>query len=320
MHQVGSPRSIVVFEAAARNLSFTQAAQELNVSQPAVSRQIRDLEEMIGCRLFHRNGNAIALTRSGQQLAESVEAGLGRISNTIIAISEIWKSESVAIRSHVTLLSNFVIPLWTGTEAADLNVAIEIQSARNDAPIAFEGPGIAILYGNGSWPGFVAERLLDDQLYPVCAPATRERYPEDDFHAIVQQEPLLQLSQYVDPEMNWSLWIERFNLRDAGKAGKPNFNDYEMLLQTCKAGRGVAIGSACIVAPSLEAGLLVRIGDISLNTDFGYYLVYDPIIAEAPRIRRLVRFFLENAERFSRKTRRISEASRPVQSSCGVNS
>ncbi len=311
MHQVGSPRSIVVFEAAARNLSFTQAAQELNVSQPAVSRQIRDLEEMIGCRLFHRSGNAIALTRSGQQLAEAVEAGLGRISHTIAAISEIWKSESVAIRSHVTLLSNFVIPLWTGVEAADLNVAIEIQSARNDAPIAFEGPGIAILYGNGSWPGYVAERLLDDQLYPVCAPATRERYPADDFRKIAQQEPLLQLSHYVDPEMNWSLWIERFDLKDAGKAGRPVFNDYEMLLQTCKAGRGLAIGSACIVAPSLETGSLVRIGDISFDTDFGYYLVYDPMIAEAPRIRRLVRFFQENAARFSHETRRISEASRP---------
>jgi LysR family transcriptional regulator, glycine cleavage system transcriptional activator len=312
MHQIGSPRSVVVFEAAARNLNFTQAAQELNVSQPAVSRQIRDLEEMIGCRLFHRSGNAIELTRSGQQLAEAVEAGLGRISSVITTISETWKSESVAIRSHVTLLSNFVIPLWTGTDAAKLNVAIEIQSARNDAPLAFEGPGIAILYGNGLWPGYAAERLLDDQLYPVCAPATRARYSDVDFGDMARQEPLLQLSNYVDPEMNWSLWIERFNLKDAGKAGKPVFNDYEMLLQTCKAGRGIAIGSACIIAPSLEAGSLVRVGDFSLDTDYGYYLVYDPMIAETPRIRRLLRFFLENAARFTQETRRISEASRPA--------
>lgn len=312
MHQVGSPRSIVVFEAAARNLSFTQAAQELNVSQPAVSRQIRDLEDMIGCRLFHRNGNAIALTRSGQQLAEAVEAGLGRISNTIAAISEVWKSHSVAIRSHVALLSNFVIPLWTGTEAAGLDVAIEIQSARNDAPIAFEGPGIAILYGDGVWPGYAAERLLDDQLYPVCAPATCQRYPGMEFRDVAREEPLLQLSNYVDPEMNWSLWIERFGLKDAGKAGRSVLNDYEMLLQTCKAGRGIAIGSACIVAPSLEAGSLVRIGDVSIDTDFAYYLVYDQMIAESPRIRRLLKFFLENAARFCEETRRISEACRPI--------
>jgi DNA-binding transcriptional LysR family regulator len=85
-----------------------------------------------------------------------------------------------------------------------------------------------------------------------------------------------------------------------------------MLLQTYKAGRGIAIGSACIVAPSLEAGSLVRVGDISLDTDFGYYLVYDPMIAETRCIRRLLRFFPENASRFSTETRRISKASRPA--------
>ena len=308
MHLVGSPRSIVVFEAAARSLSFTRAAEELSVSQPAVSRQIRELETVIGCRLFHRTGNTIVLTRSGQQLFETVETSLRRITQTIGAISDIWTSNSVAIRSHVTLLSNFVIPLWTEQETALPDIAIEILSARNDAPISFEGPGIAILYGDGSWSGFAAERLIDDQLFPVCAPATLARHGEANLNSIITREPLLQLSNYVDKAMDWSFWAEQFQLPPIHAAVRHVFNDYEMLLQSCKSGRGIAIGSRCVVAPSLRSGQLVRLSDLTHETELGYYLVYDRMIAENPRIRRLIEFLKREAAAFSRQTRQIVEA------------
>jgi DNA-binding transcriptional LysR family regulator len=312
-HLIGSSRSIIVFEAAARHGSFTRAADELNVSQPAVSRQIRELEEAVGCRLFHRSGNSIELTRSGTQLYDAVGEGLGRISNAVASISNIWRSSSITIRSHMELVTYFLLPALNGVEALEVDYSLEILNYRRGQPSDFEGPGLAILYGDGNWHGYKAERILDDALFPVCSPSTFSRLAGQLYSNAHGDEPLLQLDGYFDEMMNWDRWEEKYPSIGFGKLPKRHFGDYEVLLQACRTGRGITLGSRCIVAPYLKSGELVRITACEYETTFGYYLVYDPLMVEVPRFRKLLAFLKGKAKDYSAEINRVISSLKPPQ-------
>ncbi|WP_448955836.1 LysR family transcriptional regulator [Labrys neptuniae] len=304
-HLISSSRSIIVFEAAARTGSFTRAASELKVSQPAVSRQIRELEAALGCRLFHRTGNSVGLTRSGEQLHEAVREGLGRISTAMFGISSIWKSSSITIRSHMELVTYFLMPALNGAEELDVNYSLEILTYRRGKVPDFEGPGIAILYGDGNWPGYRADRILDDALFPVCSGETFQRLDKSLHNARRHDEPLLQLDGYLDEMMDWSRWDELFPSERLGSLPKRHFSDYEVLVQACRTGRGIALGSICVVAPYLKSGDLIRISNYKFDTQYGYYLVYDPLIVEVARFRKLLGLLKRRAADYADEITRV---------------
>lgn len=300
LHAIGSPSSLVYFEVAARHLSFTKAADELNVSQPAISRKMRELEEMLGCRLFSRQHNLISLTTPGEQLYAVVQPALRDITAVVNELGQAWKSTTLTVRSHMALLTHFVIP---ALDDLSRDFEIEVVSARNDAPLDLRRAGLAILYGDGNWPGFASEPLLSDSYFPVCAPALVERHGTEDLSELVRRDTLLVLSNHVDPNITWAAWQGILGDVQLSQTSQRSFNDYEVLLQACRRGKGIAIGSACIVAPLLKSGLLQRIGEDVRETQFGYHVVCDSLLVESPRLRRLINFLKDAAARYEQEVR-----------------
>ncbi|MES0824947.1 LysR family transcriptional regulator [Ruegeria sp. SCP11] len=295
LRQIGSPRAIIVFEASARNLSFTGAAEELGVSQPAVSRQIKEFERLLGCRLFRREGSSIELTLAGERLYSATNASLRNISDTIKEIRQNSKKDSIYIRSHFALLSNFVIPMLNDLHVSNLGVSVEVVSSRNDAPLNFDGPGVALLFGEGPWPGYVSKRLHEDRNVLVSAPQTLAQFGNANLDEQLKGLPLLQLSEYIDPTVSWNFWAAELGLDTLSNKGIQYFDEFEIMLQSCKLGNGIMIGCASLLSTAIRNGEIVVLGDISVPAQVGYHIVYDPLFHEDKCFAKLVNFISERA-------------------------
>lgn len=273
---VGTPSAIIAFETAGRHLNFTRAADELNVSQPAISRQIRNLELHIGKPLFVRQGNKVRLTKHGLILFAATNESFRHIIAAVERINNEARDTTIVLRSQPIFLSTFVLPLLVDLQRTFPDFSIDIQALENTAAIDYERVTISILYGDGDWPGMESELLFNDVYFPVCHPLVLRgkeiSNPEDMF----DQLPLLQMSTFIDPWMDWCKWgpyLEAYSLTSK----RPQlFNDYDMLLRACRSGHGVAIGSLYLVDSALIDGSLIRITDLTMNSKFGFHFVYHP--------------------------------------------
>ena len=275
---IGTPSAIIAFEAAGRHLNFTRAADELNVSQPAISRQIRNLELHIGKSLFVRRGNKVRLTKHGLILFEATNESFLHIIAAVDKINNEARDSTIVLRSQPAFLSTFVLPLLVDLQRNFPDFSIDIQSLENTAAIDNERATISILYGSGNWPGMESELLFNDVYFPVCHPLVLRGIESSDPKDILDHLPLLQMSTFVDPWMDWHKWGPRIGF-DSLTAKRPQmYNDYEMLLRACRSGHGVAIGSLYLVDAALCEGSLVRITELTMNSNFGFYFVYHPTL------------------------------------------
>ncbi|WP_457155796.1 LysR family transcriptional regulator, partial [Mesorhizobium sp. P5_C1] len=233
---VGTPSSIIAFEAAGRHLNFSKAAAELNVSQPAISRQIRNLEEHIGKDLFFRRGNKVRLTERGRILFEAARESFERIISAVESMEDETRDTTLVLRSQPILLSTFVLPLMPDLQRAFPGFFIDIQSLENTAPIDSERNTIAILYGNGNWPGMRSELLFSDVYFPICHPLILKGIQTTEPMDLFDSLPLLQISNFIDPWMEWRKWGEHFAIERLVTKRPQFINDYEMLLRACRAG------------------------------------------------------------------------------------
>lgn len=310
-HFMASSRAYFVFESAARTESFTEAAEELAVSQPAISRQVRQLEESLGCRLFQRHGNRVTLTDAGELLYRATRKGLDDIWQASQSLYRLRETSSVTIRAPLELVSSFLIPALT--EADDLQIDYKIELTTYRSPPVPERPGessLSIVFGDGTWAGQECLRIFDDALFPICSPQTYERLAGKLENAGACGEPFLRLTPHVDPLLDWEHWRERLGI-DFDALLWRTYGDYEVMLRACRAGRGIAIGSLPIVAPDLVTGRLVRISDVLVTTDFGYYMTYDPMLQESKKFRSIVEFLKKQAEGHSSDLRRMVDTDIP---------
>jgi len=277
---IGTPSAIIAFETAGRHLNFTRAAEELNVSQPAISRQIRNLEHHIGKPLFVRRGNKVQFTRHGLILFEATNGSFRHIIAAIDRINSEASDNTLVLRSLPIFLSTFVLPLLADLQRTFPGFSIDIQSLENSAAIDHERPTISILYGDGSWPGMNSELLFNDVYFPVCHPLALKGIKTSDPKEIFEHLPLLQLSTFIDPWMDWHQWIRHIGIDNLTIKRPQIFNDYEMLLRACRSGHGVAIGALYLVDAALLEGSLVRVTDITMNSNFGFHFVYHPTLVK----------------------------------------
>lgn len=272
---VGTPSAIIAFEAAGRHLNFSKAATELNVSQPAISRQIRNLEAHIGRPLFNRRGNKVRLTEQGRLLFEATSGSFRQIIAAVDQIVDETRDRIIKLQSQPILLSTFILPAIVELQRTFPDFLIDIQASENDAPIDDERPTIAILYGDGNWPGMTSELLFNDIYFPICHPLLLKGMQHTDPATLFDRLPLLQIPKFIDPWMEWRKWGEHFHI-DSLSTKRPQFiNDYEVLLRACRSGQGIAIGAIHFVREALAEGSLVRITDLTINSNFGFYFVYD---------------------------------------------
>ncbi len=262
------------FEAVARHRSFTLAAGELCLTQSAVSRQVKTLEDALGLQLFRRLHRAIELTAEGQRLFESVTRGLDDVSACLAALGAAAKVPQITVCASVAFAWFWLMPRLE--RFGGLQPDVDIRVLATDQPV-LPGAGevdVAVLFGSGQWEGLKAQLLFGERVYPVCSPAYQRdhlalRRPED-----LLNQTLLHL-EYGKPSfggVDWRTWLLR-----QGVIGQPvrrglRFNSYPMVLRAAEAGHGVALGWSYITDPLLAEGRLVCPVDRTLETLEGYYL------------------------------------------------
>lgn len=272
-YDLPSLTALAAFEAAARHLSLKRAAEELNVTPGAVSRQVKALEADAGCALFLRRPRGVELTEEGEALYATLGRSFGQIAETYHRLQSTARTLSVTIGATTAFASMWLMPrlgaFWRAHQDITMNHAI----SDNPKELRTAAVDLRIRYGDGVWPDETSLLLFGDYLYPVCGPAfaaEAEVSKPEDLLAL----PLLRLSGV---DTNWTDWEEW--LRRAGVAGKPrsgrSFTNYVIALQAAQDDQGVALGWHSLVAPLVAEGKLSRLGDVEIPAPGAFYVTWN---------------------------------------------
>jgi LysR family glycine cleavage system transcriptional activator len=269
------------FEAAARNLSFSKAAEELHVTHGAVSRAIRHLEDHLGVELFRRKVRAVELTQTGATYALSVRDALERLSAATFQIAKQQSSGVLNLSTLDSFASKWLIPRLFRFRQLHPEIDIRLSTSERLADFAADGIDIVIRYGRGRYAGLTSEWLMAEDLFPVCSPALLEgphplRSPGDlARHTLIHD----------DFPIDWAMWLSAAGVRGVDARRGPRFSFSDHAVQAAIQGEGVVLGRSALVADDLRAGRLVRPFSLSLPADLAYYLVYPPQSVGLKKIR-----------------------------------
>jgi putative choline sulfate-utilization transcription factor len=262
------------FQVVARRSSFTHAADELCLTQSAVSRQIKTLEDHLGLLLFRRRHRAIDLTPEGQRLFEAVTRGLADITGCVDALQTAAQTPQITVSASVAFSYFWLMPRLEGFSALHPDIDLRVLATDQAVNLHQDGVDVAILYGRGQWEGAHTQRLFGERVYPVCSPAYLRDHPELRTPSDMLDQTLLHLDGggNIWGGVDWRVW-----LATQGVTGQPvrrgvRLNSYPMILQAAEAGRGVALGWSYITDPMLETGRLVCPVEKVLETRESYYV------------------------------------------------
>ena len=288
------------FEAAARLLSFTKAGEELHLTQSAVSRQIQELEEQLGVRLFERRHRALVLTEAGQQLfsaAAQVLATMRLVTDRVRASSG---RRVLSVTTMASFASLWLVPRLAGFARDHPGVDVRIATEPRMQDLEREGLDVGIRYCTAAEAGEHAVRLFGERVFPVCSPALAAdpkrplREPAD-----LRQHVLL---QYDDPEgyapwLNWKSWLELFGLADLRPAGSILLSGYEHIIPAAIAGQGVALGRSPLVRELIAAGTLIAPFPRASESSRAYFAVVSKNAAGRAEVDDFVQWLKSEAAR-----------------------
>jgi LysR family transcriptional regulator, glycine cleavage system transcriptional activator len=284
------------FEAAARHSSFRCAADELCVTQAAVSQHIRLLEGRLRVKLFARAGRGVALTSAGHAYLGPIQAAFGTIASATESIGQLAATEVLTLSVPPTFGIRWLMPRLSALH--EIHPWIDVRLFVSISPVGVLAPDAdaAIWHGTGQWPGVNAHRLFDDdRLIPVCSPrilqgANPLRHPGD-----LRNFTLLHASREMD---DWSLWLRTAGVDNVGCKSGPVFDSTSGAVQAAAQGHGVAIGHAPFVWDDIHAGHLVAPFAIEAQSNSTYYLVQHSARKPKRAITGFCEWILHEAMRF----------------------
>jgi DNA-binding transcriptional LysR family regulator len=287
------------FEAAARHLSFTKAGEELFLTQSAVSRQIKDLEDQLGVRLFERRHRALALTEAGQQFY----AATAQVLTTMRSATERLRAASGRKRPlSVTTTNSFaalwLIPRLAGFTRTHPGVDVRITADTRVQDLERDGLDLAIRHGPPSLAGPNAVRLFGERVFPVCSPKLLKKNPLRE-PGDLKNHCLL---HYDDPEvrhpwLHWKTWLEVAGIPGLKPAATLSFSGYEQIIPAAVAGHGVALGRTPLVKDLIAAKELVAPFTSSADPARAYFAITSPSAANRPEVAGFVEWLKEEAKR-----------------------
>lgn len=247
-----------VFEAAARTLSFTRAAEELALTQSAVSRSIASLEERLGFALFERRHRALVLTERGQALNHTATEMLERLDETIARLRGRDAARTLTVTASISFASLWLVPRLARFTQEHPHIDVRIAASNEIVDLDRAGIELAVRYSPiGRAPG--GEKLFGEEVFPVCSPALLR----DPARALARPADLARhtLLHYEDirgaPWLDWSPWFEAAGIPDLKPAGALHFSHYDQLILAAIGGQGVALGRVPLLHEQLRTGALV---------------------------------------------------------------
>lgn len=286
------------FEVVARHCSFTRAANELCLTQSALSRQVKLLEDELGVRVFRRLHRAIELTPEGHKLFASVSRGLREIDSGLHSLRAGSKIPQVTVSASVAFAHFWLMPKLSRFRA--MHPEFDLRVLASDLPATLR-PGevdVAVLFGRGQWPGIEAQLLFGECVYPVCSPAYMQLHPGLSTNQDLRNHTLLHLD-YGSAKwgsIDWPSWFAAHCISGQPLSSGIRLNSYPLVLQAAEAGQGVALGWSYITDPMLAAGQLVKPVGPEMQTEDGYYLGTFEGSANRPEVAAFLKWFKLEAE------------------------
>ncbi len=268
------------FEAAARHLSFSRAADELHVTKAAISHQIKALEEDLGLPLFRRLNRALMLTDAGQTLYPAMTEALGLMS---AAVARLKKQDETGVLTVTTLDSVaaiWLVPRLGRFRRSHPEIDVRITTSDESVDFARVNVDLAIRYGSGHWPGVHTERLMTEELFPVCAPSLLGAGPPLKTPSDLKHHTLLHDYGIV----GWRMWLMAIGETTIDVERGPQYQHSNLVLQAAAQGDGIALARSVLAEDALAAGRLVKPFDISVPADYAYYLVCPTDHLKRPKV------------------------------------
>ncbi|WP_417843868.1 LysR substrate-binding domain-containing protein [Thalassospira sp.] len=266
---IPSPHALIAFEAAARCGSFTRAAQELGIGQPAVSHQVTVLEEQLNQPLFRRLHRGVALTGAGQELYDSVSAALGHIDQTVENIRT-RRGSRISVGTDFAFASFILMPHLADFTTRFPDIEVNVVTNQTGRFGMDENIDIELSFGHCGPDGIL---LLAEQVAPVCSPAFLARYGFAQTPDALCKMPLLHLdSEIKNRWFNWESWFHAAGHTPATPLSGHRFNTYLLVLSAALSGQGVALGWTALLQQHLQSGQLVPACPITLSSERGYVL------------------------------------------------
>jgi LysR family transcriptional regulator, glycine cleavage system transcriptional activator len=267
------------FEAAARSENFTRAAEELGVSQAAVSQQVKALEVTLGVRLFARDGKRLVLTSTGREYLAIVRDALDRIAVGTDRLLQRRPSSVLTVSTSPDFGAKWLVHRLNRFSAAYPEIELRVSSTTRQVDLVAEQVDLAIRHGDGGWSGLEAVRLFAEQLVPVCSPRLIAGGKRVTCATDLLRFPLLRL----DGWSTWSRWFEAAGVSAAATRG-PALNQASMLIDAAIDGQGIALARTTLVAWDLLNGRLFVPVNVSLGLENTYWAVYPKLAATEPKV------------------------------------
>lgn len=290
--------AVRAFEAAARHLSITRAAAELHVTPAAVSHQVRALEDFLGVPLFRRENRSVLLTDAAQACLPELTQGLSLISQGLGRARRTRASGAITISVAPSFGAKWLMPRIERFREAWPGIDVRIDASPRLANFRDDDVDVAIRYGPGGYEGVNAERLVDEEVFPVCSPRLLEgehplRTPDD-----LRHHQLLHIDWGTyETWPDWEMWLLSAGVEGVDTSRGLRFTLSSMAVQAAIAGNGVALGSRVLVEDDLAAGRLVKPFEHSVPVDFCYYLVYPEDATADERLAAVIEWLKAEARR-----------------------
>jgi len=275
------------FEAAARHMSFSKAADELHVTPAAVSHQIHALEEDLGVRLFHRMNRSIELTASARVLLPGLTEAFAGIQSSVRRLRAHNDTGTLTVTASPSFAAKWLVLRLHRFQEQHPEVDVRISATDAIVDLAKGDFDIAIRYGAGRYSGLEVELLLKNEVFPACSPQLLAngpplRTPADlPAHALIHDQAVER-----DPLVpTWSMWLKAAGVTNVPAITGLSFNNMHLALDAAISGHGVVLAQSTIAAADLAAGRLVRLFSLALPDQFAFYIVTAPGALERLKVR-----------------------------------
>ncbi|HYF06664.1 MAG TPA: transcriptional regulator GcvA [Acetobacteraceae bacterium] len=294
-----SLNALKAFEAAARHESFTRAAEELCVTQGAVSHQVKALEAGLGLRLFDRGSQGLTITEAGRAYLEVVRDAFDRIAFGTERLLERQGAGTLTVSTSPNFAAKWLVHRLGRFAETHPGIELRVSASLQHVDFAREDVDLAIRHGDGSWPTLHATRLCAETLFPVCSPALLRGRHALRTPPALKHHTLL----HINDRRAWEQWVEHAGVKGLDLAKGPIFNQASMAIDAAVDGQGVTLARSALAAWDLIAGRLVRPFGPDLPVPFAYWIVGPKATAELPKIVAFRTWLLAEANADARRMR-----------------
>jgi len=274
------------FEAAARHLNFSRAADELSVTPGAVSQQIQNLEDYVGAALFKRTPKGLLLTDAAQTALPALREAFDRLVEAASLLTAAVDGRRLTLTAPPSLAAKWLVPRLGAFEQAHPQVDVWLQAGMELVDLTAGEVDVAIRYGSGRYPGLEVRRLMGESVVPVISPELHAQTPLNSPDDLANHVLLHDGSPDLDDSCpDWPMWLAARGAKGVDGTRGPRFNQSSLVIEAAVNGRGVALAKRTLAQADLEAGKLVAPLQIATQVDFAYYLVHPKAKGRLPQVK-----------------------------------